>query len=365
MKVRLCLVLAFLFINFSSLMASRIYHVYGASASSQEVITVKVEQKECTPSLTIRQKLKLGFEAAPMVYHPGLKLIYVASLRDKTGEGNKCAVLSTCNSGRLTLEKTVPFAHGSAYLSLDRSGKYLLSASYFDGDVDIYQLDEQGIPSRRVHHTHEGRDKAHAILTSPDNKFAYVPYVKNQNALFQYKFDEKTGELTVLNPPMTKLPNGIGPRHMAYHPTKPYLFFSNEQQLGASSFRVMPDGNLVLVDVEEANGHESADGLMASDICLTPNGKYLFVPIRDFGKGVQDAIHAYKIGDDGALTHIQKTPCDPIPWGLNVSPDGKQLLLTAAQGNTLAFYAISKDGTLQKQTHLEWGNMIRDIIILE
>ena len=325
---------------------------------------MKVEQKECTPSLTIHQKLKLGFEAAPMVYHPDLKLIYVASLRDMTGAGNKCAVLSTCSSGKLSLKKTVPFQHGSAYLSLDRSGKYLLSASYFDGDVEVFQLDEDGIPSKRVHHTHEGRDKAHAVLTSPDNKFAYVPYVKNQNALFQYKFDEKTGDLIAQDPQMTKLPNSIGPRHMAYHPTEPYVFFSNEQHLGTSSFR-MVNGNLTLVDVEEAKGHSPADGLMASDIYLTPNSKYLYVPVRDFGEGTQDSIHAYRIEDHGLLTHIQKLPCDAIPWGLNVTSDGKHLLLTASKGNTLTFYSISEEGTLKKQTHIEWGNKIRDILILE
>ena len=341
------------------------YFVYGASATSQQVISVKVEQKDCTPSLEIHQRLDLGFEAAPMVYHPDLKLMYVASLRDKTGVGNQCAVLSTCTSGEISLKKVVPFHHGSAYLSLDRSGKYLLSASYFDGDVDVYQLDEDGIPSKRVHHLHEGRDKAHAILTSPDNQFVYVPYVKNQNALFQYKFDEKTGNLIAQDQSMTKLPSGIGPRHMAYHPSKPYLFFSNEQHRGATSFRMMPNGNLILLDVEEARGHESAEGLMASDIYLTPNGKYLYVPVRDFGKGVQDSIHAYRIEEHGTLSHLQKLACDSIPWGLNVTSDGKYLLLTASKGNTLTFYSISKDGTLKKQTHIEWGNKIRDIIILE
>jgi len=361
----LCSFLLLTTLGLSDINADKPYFVYGASATSQEVVSVKVEQKECTPELKILQRLELGFEAAPMVYHPDLKLLYIASLRDKTGAGNKCAVLSTCSSGKLTLKKTVSFQHGSAYLSLDRTGKYLLYASYFDGDVDIYHLDAEGIPSKRVHHQHEERDKAHAILTSPDNQFAYVPYVKNQNGLFQYKFEEKTGGLSSMDPHMTKLPSGIGPRHMAFHPSKPYLFFSNEQHQGASSFRVMPDGNLVLVDVEEAKGHEPADGLMASDIYLTPNGQFLYVPVRDFGNGVQDAIHAYRIHDDGTLTHIQKLPCDPIPWGLNVTADGRHLLLTAAKGNTLTFYAIDEDGTLKKQTHLEWGNMIRDIIILE
>ena len=341
------------------------YYVYGASATSQEVIAVKVEQKECTPTVEIHQHLKLGFEAAPMVYHPDLKLIYIASLRDKTGEGNKCAVLSICQSGKLSVIKVVPLHHGSAYLSLDRTGKYLLSASYFDGDVEVYQLDGNGIPSKRVHHQHEGRDKAHAILASPDNQFAYVPYVKNHNALFQYRFDEKTGRLTALDPPKVSLPDGVGPRHVAYHPAEPYVFFSNEQHCGASSYRRLPNGSLVLVDVEAAKGIEPNDGLSASDIYLTPNGQYLYVPVRDFGKGAQDSIHAYRVEKDGNLTHIQMLPCDPIPWGLNVTPDGKYLLLSAAKGNTLTFYSINAAGTLQKQTQIEWGNMIRDILILE
>ena len=341
------------------------YFVYGASATSQEVVAMRVEFEQGEVNTDIVQRLKLGFEAAPMVCDPGRKLLYIASLRDREGRGNQCAVIEMGCRGRMTLAGKSRFYHGSAYLALDRSGKFLLTSSYFDGDVEVYKIDKNGMPSKRIHHHHVGRDKSHAILASQDNRFAYVPYVKDKNGLFQYRFDSGTGKLQPLDPVQAKLPDGIGPRHMAYHPSKPYLFFSNEQHLGASSFRIMPDGQLMLVDVEEAQGVRPSKGLAASDIFVTPNGKFLYVPVRDFGEGAQDAVHAYRIADDGTLEHLQKLPCDRIPWGLNVTPDGKWLLVSAAFGNTLGFYSICGDGRLSKVHSLEWGNMVRDVIVVD
>jgi 6-phosphogluconolactonase len=341
------------------------FTVYGASATSRDVLAVDVGIRggEVVPKVV--QRLELGFEAAPMVLDLGRRLLYVASLRAKEGEGNFCAVVKLGCDGRMELVGKSKFQHGSAYLSQDRTGKFLLASSYFDGDVEVYRLDGEGLPSERVHHHHVGRDKAHSVMVSPDNRFAYVPYVKDRNGLFQYRFDAGAGKLVPLEPVEAKVPDGIGPRHLAYHPTMPYVFFSNEQQLGASSYRIGCDGQLALVDVEEAKGVKAAKGLAASDIYLTPDGKFLYVPVRDFGEGTQDTVHAYRIAGDGTLVHIQKVACDRIPWGLNVTPDGKWLLVSTAKGNTLAFYSIASDGRLAKVHSLEWGNMIRDVIVME
>ena len=76
------------------------------------------------------------------------------------------------------------FAHGSSYLSLDREARFLVSAHYHGGEVDVYTLDENGDLGKRVTALDEGRTFAHSALLTPDRRFLYVPYVKDQNALF-------------------------------------------------------------------------------------------------------------------------------------------------------------------------------------
>ena len=99
-------------------------------------------------------------------------------------------------------------------------------------------MDGEGFPSERDHHHHQARDKADAIQLSRANRFGYVPCVKERNGLFQYRFDANSGMLVPLAQAEAKLPDRIGTRHVAYHPTKPYVFFSNLQHLGASFFRI-------------------------------------------------------------------------------------------------------------------------------
>ena len=183
-----------------------------------------------------------------VISHEKLRLLYVLSLRGKEGERNKVVIFSVANDGRLTRKKQLPIEHGSAYASFDRTGRFLLSVSYFEGHVDVYRLDEDGNPAH-VGTTFEHRNQAHSVLTAPDNRSVYVPYVKDNNAMFQYRFDPQSGALQPLDPPQVEVPAGVGPRHVAFHPTRPFVFFSNEQRLGVTSYRMAKDGRLSLVQV--------------------------------------------------------------------------------------------------------------------
>ncbi|MEO1087891.1 MAG: beta-propeller fold lactonase family protein, partial [Acidobacteriota bacterium] len=112
-------------------------------------------------------------------------------------------------------------------------------ASFFVGTterdprfVDVYEVDEKGMVGERVAGLAEGRRNAHCVRPSPDNRFVYIPYVKETSAILQYRFDAETGALSPLSPKNANPPEGTGPRHLAYHPTLPIVYFSNEQHLG-------------------------------------------------------------------------------------------------------------------------------------
>lgn len=85
----------------------------------------------------------------------------------------------------------------------------------------------------------EGRKEAHCILPSPDNRNLYIPYVKSNNAILQYRFDPKSSKVEPLEPLDAQPPAGTGPRHIVYHMTIPLVHFSNEQHLGVSRFTIV------------------------------------------------------------------------------------------------------------------------------
>jgi 6-phosphogluconolactonase len=321
---------------------------------------------EATPvddglSLKLAKPVDLGFPAATTTSHPERGVLYVAAA---TGdEGNTAgAIILLDDDGGYLRHAPMKLHHGYAYLSLDRANRFLLGVDYFGGYVDVYAVDEAGTPGKRVAALNEGRRNAHCVLPTPDNRFIYIPYVKDTNAIFQYRFHSETGELTALEPKNANPPEGTGPRHMAYHPTKPIVYFSNEQHLGVSVYEMEQTGALKIRQVCDAvDQDEPKQGVSSSDILVTPDGRFLFAGIRGHQRDF-DWISRYRVKSDGEIELLGLTPADKIPWGLALSPCGKYLLVTAYQGSTLTAFEIGADGDLAQRASLTWDKNISDLV---
>jgi 6-phosphogluconolactonase len=252
--------------------------------------------------------------------------------------------------------------HGTAYLSTDPANRFLLSASYGSGAVDVYALNASGVPTKWVAGRDEGRKNAHCVLPSPDGRFIYIPYVKETNALFQYRFDDATGDITPMEPLDVLPPSGTGPRHMVYHPKLPVLYFSNEQHLGVSVYDRDAEGRLKFRKVCDAvASDESKEGISSSDIVITPDGRFLFAGIRGHTRDF-NWITRYRIDDSGDVTLLGRIPADKIPWGFALSPDGEYLVVTAYEGGSITAYRTTKDGDLVKAASIACDKNISDIV---
>ncbi len=341
--------------------ASVPFHIYAPSRSTKQLLVVEAKPTEHGLTLTLAQRFDLGFAAGAIVAPPERPLLYVAPPKTQK-DGTPGAVVFLDSSGRVDRKTDVVLEHGHAYLGLDRANRFLLGVGYSDGCVDVYPLDESGIPGKAVQSLDEGRRHAHCVLPSPDNRFVYIPYVKESNALYQYAFDPASGRLAPLEPLDAKPPTGTGPRHMAYHPKLPIVYFSNEQHVGVSVYEQAASGQLTIKQVCDAMGpDEPRDGVSASDIVITPAGRYVFAGIRgrssDFNR-----VSRYRVKENGELKFLGLTPADEIPWGFALSPDGGYLLVTAFKGETLVAYKIGEDGSLEKTASLAIDKQISDLV---
>lgn len=337
------------------------FKIYAPSRSNNALLIVEAKGDENGLSLRATDKIDLGFAGATIVAHGELPLLYVAAPSGPDGN-TPGAVVELNQDGEYLRHRPVSFAHGYSYLSLDRNNRFLLGACYRGGQVDVYELDAQGQPGKRVSSLDEGRVNAHCVLPSPDNQFVYIPYVKQTNALLQYRFDPQTGRLTALQPKNANPPEGTGPRHMAYHPRLPLVYFSNEQHLGVSVYRKETSGQLTLRQLCDAwEAGRSKKGVSSSDIVITADGRFLYTGIRGRQQGI-DSIARYRIQGDGELQLLGLTPTDKIPWGLVLSPDGSHLLVSAFGGETLSAYRIGADGDLQRAATLQWPKQISDLV---
>lgn len=339
------------------------FRVFAPSRNTGTLLVVDASPSENGLTLKISQELELGFPAGTIAAHPDKPILYVVSTSGEEGK-TRGAVVYLDSAGVYQRHAPALFAHGYAYLSLDRAGRFLLGANYGDGFVDVYALGETGLPGKRTAALNEGRRNAHCVFPSPDNRFVYIPYVKETNGIFQYQFNPNSGALAPLEPKAANPPERTGPRHMAYHPSRPIVYFSNEQHLGVSAYDMAASGQLKLRQVCDAvDQDESKEGVSSSDIVITPNGRFLFAGIRGH-KRPFDWISRYRINDEGHLEFLGLTPADKIPWGLALSPDGRFLLATAFEGASLTAYRIGEAGGLTQVGQLKWEKGISDLVTI-
>jgi 6-phosphogluconolactonase (cycloisomerase 2 family) len=224
-----------------------------------------------------------------------------------------------------------------------------------------------GVVGERVSHHKVAEKYAHSVLTTPDNRFLYVPCVKEFNAIYQYAFDGQTGEVSPLEPFDAKPPHMSGPRHIAYHPDLPFVYFSNEQQLGVSAYRVEANGQLVALQhaitiPRRLPYTAGVRGMHASDIAVTGDGKFLFLALRDF-VGDEDSVFMFSVAEDGRLSLVSRKRVGDIPWCLRVSPSDSHLLVSESRDKTLAVFPIHPDGSLGEVIRTDWGTEVRNMVV--
>ncbi|MDA0810307.1 MAG: beta-propeller fold lactonase family protein [Planctomycetota bacterium] len=340
------------------------FRVYAPSSKTHTLwIVDAVPKADGGLELKVAEQPDLGFNGQVFATHPKKPLLYVAG---GSGERGKVpgAVVTLARNGGYASHQRVDLNDDAAYLSLDRNGEFLFGVSYGNGRLNVYRLGEDGLPGKAVATIDEGKKEAHCVLISPDNQFLYIPYVKSNLALFQYRFDASTGAVTPLDPHNADPPQGTGPRHLVYHPTLPTVYFTNEQGIGLSTYQRSPDGQLVLKqDIAILPDGMSKDGLSASDLEITPDGKFIFAGLRGHSQNF-DRIARYRVREDGQAELLGLTTADKIPWGLTLSPDGNYLLVSAYNGATLTAYRITTQGDLEKVASLPWDAQISDLLTL-
>ena len=337
------------------------FHIYAPVASGAKLLIVEAKPTTGGVDLKLAGEMKIGVSAFTITKHRTKPVLYVSGSSKVAGTPNG-AVISLDANGGYQKHAEIVLDHSYAYLSLDRTSRFLLGADYGKGFVDVYALDESGTPGKRVTALNEGRSTAHCILTTQDNKFVYVPYVKENNAIYQYRFDAESGQMTALEPKNANPPEGTGPRHMAYHPTKPVVYFSNEQHLGVSAYDIDKTGVLRLRQICASFAKDTPkDGVSASDIVLSLDGRFLFCGIR--GRTPEfNVISRYRVKEGVDLEFLGLTPADKIPWGFALSPDGRFLMVAAYEGSTLKAYQISESGELKEVGSLAWDKNIMSIV---
>jgi len=254
-------------------------------------------------------------------------------------EGTITAYAVDAVSGQLTyLNKQPTRGNLAAHLSFDGSGRFAASVNYAvlpttarpNSSVVVYPLaadGELGPPAAEVTHvgkgvdaTRQDRPHAHCVRWTPDNRFVVVADL-GIDRLAIYAFDAGRGGLTPHGELV--LPPGTGPRHFAFHPTRPLAYAVNElaSSLASLAFDAAA-GSFRLIGLEATVPPHLLGHSHCSAIKVAPGGRHLFV-----GNRGEDTLSRFDIEPEtGVARRIAATPAGGrTPRDFDFSPGGGYL----------------------------------------
>ncbi|HZT89767.1 MAG TPA: lactonase family protein [Stellaceae bacterium] len=327
--------------------------VYVSNAGSKDIHVLAMNR--VSGELTLIEKApvpgtdKPSPASLPMALAPDKRHIY-AQLRSAPYPVSSFAI--DPKTGRLQHLGATPLVDQMAYINVDRGGKYLLGASYVGAKVASYPIDPQKVVEQKAVEIIDTKPKAHCVFIDAANTYVYVP-VLGGDIVMQFKFDPNIGMLTPNDPPTVATKAGAGPRHLTIHPNGSWAYLITETTATIGTYAIDKNkGTLTEVAFVDTGDHNGKDSAFASDIHVTPNGKFLYGAVR-----TTSTLHGYKIDPDkGTLTPIGKWPTEKTPRGFNIDPRGKFLLSVGMDSAGMTVHAIDPDtGELKPAGHYPMG----------
>ena len=243
---------------------------------------------------------------------------------------------------------------GPSYVSLDKTGHYLLDANYGGGFVEAYSLAADGSLDQQtafvehqgssVHPQRQTKPYAHWIRTDPTNKFALATDL-GTDRIVVYHFDDSTGKLSPNDPAFFKVIGGSGPRHMAFHPSGKWLYATMElsNEVLALNWDARK-GTLNQFQAVKTLPEDFKDPSTAAEIAVRKDGKFLYVSNRG-----HDSIAVYAIdAKSGELELKQRVPSrGKVPRYFTFDATSRWLIVSNNEGSNVVVFAVDpKSGEL-------------------
>ena len=230
--------------------------VYVSNADDGDIGTYSMQ-----PDGTLQPgaRVKAAGVVMPMAVSPDRRFLYAAA-RSKPFSVYAYAI--NPGTGALTHLATSPLAESFPYISLDKTGRFLLGASYGGHVVSVNAIGSDGrVAADPLQVIPVGRN-AHSIRVDESNKFAYVPTL-GSDQIFQLSFDAATGRLASNTPAVALLKPSTGPRHFITARDNRYLYVLNELLATVTTFAL--DGKTGLL-TEQGSKSTSKAGFFSGHV---------------------------------------------------------------------------------------------------
>ncbi len=269
-------------------------------------------------------------------------------------ESNKGAVVALSRdsaTGGLTILNEQPSGgQGPCYLTVDRTGRFILVANYGSGSVAVLPIGQEGSlqPASSVDQ-HAGssvnpsRQKgphAHCIDLDPGNRFALAADLGTDRVCV-YRFEPAAGKLTANDPAFAQTEPGAGPRHLAFHPNGKWVYVIEEMGCTITSSAYSTEaGTLKSMQRISTLLPEFHGSNTCAEVQVHPSGRFLYGSNRG-----HNSIACFSV--DAATGQLRLIGHEPTrgntPRHFAIDPSGQLLLVANQDSHTIVSFRINPD----------------------
>jgi 6-phosphogluconolactonase (cycloisomerase 2 family) len=243
--------------------------------------------------------------------------------------------------------------------ALDPSGRHLIVANYASGTVAVLPVADDGVLRDQIqlaelkgpsgpHRVRQASSHPHQIVFDPSGRFVLVPDL-GLDRVFVFRFDPARGALSEASAMQGR--STSGPRHVAFHPTRPFAWVLNE--LDSTLTTCQWDGERgALRPVQVITTlHTSYPGeTTAAELAVAPSGACVYASNRG-----SDDICVYAVDQGtGHLSAVEWVPTQGKgPRFIGLTPSGRFLYAANEVGDTVVTYRVdAASGRLTPTGHV-------------
>jgi len=290
-----------------------------------------------------------GANPSFLTIHPNGRVLYAVNEVEKyngRATGGVSAFAIASDTGALTRRNEQPSEGGlPCFVSVDRSGRVVLVANYGGGNVALLPIQADGTLAQAtnvVQHTGTGPNAerqeaphAHCIVTDPSNRFVLAADL-GVDRVFVYRLDVDGKTLRHIEGGDAVMRPGAGPRHIAFHPTLPFVFVVNELDSTVATLRFDGErGRLSPLYTRSTIPAGWTGANYPADIHLASSGRTLYVSNRG-----HNSVAVFSVAASTGALALEQVVSTKGDWPRNFSldPTGRWLLVANQRSNSIVVF---------------------------
>jgi 6-phosphogluconolactonase (cycloisomerase 2 family) len=273
-------------------------------------------------------------------------------------------------TGRLTVINQQPTGGvNGVHLAIDGTNRFLALANYASGTLVVMPRNEDGslgpVSDRAAmtgepgpHRTQQESSHPHHCPFDRAGRFIVVPD-KGLDKIFVYRLDASSGKLAAANPPSIAARAGAAPRHVDFHPTRPFAYVINEIDSTITTYQFEPEkGVLKPLQIMSTPPATYTGNNTTAEIWVAPSGRFVYGSNRG-----HDSIAIFAVDEPPSRRRRFGEPRRSSPEAQS-SGGGRTGMLSAVgwestQGRTPRYFGLDPS-----RTHLYAANQNSDTVVI-